>query len=121
MSKLETMNRLRSEQDILDRLDNVKRLIEMETTLLVSAGACNWRRYTLTDRNGQRIRPSTYDLLHDVRDEIQLELLSIVALCYGDAPDIGEPAPMLEWKEGDDYNTEDLFRDTWDKCLQWNA
>lgn len=121
MSKLEIMNRLRTEQDILDRIDNVKRLIGMETTLLTSAGAGHWRSYTLTDRDGRRIRPSNYDLLHDVRDEIQLELLSIVALCYGDAPDIGEPAPMLEWKEGDGYSTEDLFRDTWDKCLQWNA
>lgn len=34
MTKIEQESRLRREKDILDRIDNVKRLIEMEGTLL---------------------------------------------------------------------------------------
>lgn len=110
-------SRLRREKDILERIENVKRLIQMETTLLVSNGASMWCRYCMTDREGKRLGGVSDDLLRSVREEIQLQLLSIAALCYGDNPDVGEPIPMLEWKEG----MCDEFRDTWEKCLMWNA
>lgn len=115
--------RLRREQDILDRIENVKRLIQMETTLLVGEGCRHYGRYYFTDRDGKRIGNVTDDLLHDLRAEIQLQLLSITALCYGDNPDVGEPVPMLEWKmrATAEKHPEDIFRDAWDKCLIWNA
>lgn len=122
MSKIEKDSRLRRERDILDRLENVKRLIEMETTLLTVEGARYWCHMSRTTRDGKQIGD---DLLHEVRDEIQLQLLSITALCYGDNPDLGEPAPMLEWNYNNDdkhnEHPEDRFRHVWDECLQWNA
>lgn len=121
MSEIEINARIRREKDILDRIENVKRLIQMETTLLTVEGAGTWCRYCLTDRDGKHIRPPVYDLLHDVRDEIQLQLLSITALCYGDNPDVGEPAPMLEWNNSKDFCPSDKFRDVWEECLIWNA
>lgn len=116
-------SRLRRERDILDRLDNVRRLIEMETTLLTVEGARMWCNFNMTDRHGNRIGDSTDDLLHELRDTIQMQLLSITALCYGDNPDVGEPFPMLEWKftEGREGHPADEFHDMWDKCLVWNA
>ena len=39
MNKMEIKETLRREQNILDRIDNVRRLIEMETTLLTVEGA----------------------------------------------------------------------------------
>lgn len=113
--------RLRKEQDILDRLENVKRLIQMETTLLTSNGAELFGIYCLVNGEGKRARSHVYNLLQDLREEIQLQLLSITALCYGDSPDVGEPIPMLEWKDDNEENSEDIFRETWDKCLGWNA
>lgn len=111
----------RREQDIIERLDNVKRLIEMEHTVLTANGAMGFCRYCNVDREGKRIGSSVDDLLHDLRGEIQLQLLSITALCYGDNPDIGEPVPMLEWNRDNDYVSEDRFRDVWEQCLIWNA
>lgn len=119
-SKPEVKSVLRREQDILDRLDNVKRLIEMETTLRTATGTDMWGCYCLTGRNGERISD---DLLHTLMEEIQMQLLSITALCYGDNPDLGEPAPMLAWKFGADKggHPADRFHDMWDECLEWNA
>lgn len=114
-------SRLRREKDILDRLENVKRLIQMETTLMTAEGAKQWQGYYRVDRNGNRIGSAVDDLLHDVRDEIQMQLLSLTALCYGDNPDVGEPTPMLEWKTDNDFCSEDKFREAWDECLMWNA
>ena len=122
MSKLEKESRLRRERDILERLENVKRLIEMETTLLTVEGARYWCSMNRKTKDGKQIGD---DLLHEVRDEIQMQLLSITALCYGDNPDLGEPAPMLEWnynnESEDNRHPADRFRDTWEECLQWNA
>lgn len=113
---------LRREQDILDRLENVKRLIEMETTVVTAIGARQYIGYCMVNRNGQRIGSSVDDLLHDLQEEIQLQLLSIAALCYGDNPDLGEPYPMLEWRVSEtDEHSEDKFRDMWHECLQWNT
>lgn len=110
-------SRLRREQDILDRLENVKRLIQMETTIMTANGAKKYVGYCMVNRDGLKI--GTDDLLRNLRDEIQLQLLSITALCHGDNPDIGEPYPMLEWVSGLDENAEDKFRDVWEKCLKW--
>lgn len=122
MNSNDVKARLRREQDILDRIENVKRLIQMETTLLSSEGADQFINYCRVNNAGQRIGSqwSNY-LLNELRGEIQLQLLSIVALCYGDNPNVGEPMPMLEWKSNSDVNTEDTFRDTWEQCLAWNA
>ena len=118
----EENDRLRKEAEILERLENAKRLIQMETTLLTAHGARMWCRYQMTDRDGKRVGLSIDDLLHDVRGEIQLQLLSIVALCYGDNPDVGEPFPMLEWNQrAEGFCPEDRFREVWDECLSWNA
>lgn len=111
----DTDSMLRREKDILDRLDNVRRLIEMETTLICGCGFRGWSRYRETDKNGEWISQRT--LLEELRDEIQLQLLSITALCYGDNPDVGEPIPMLEFENG----KMDKFRETWEECLRWNA
>lgn len=114
-------DRLRKEADILDRIENVKRLIQMETTMLTAHGARTWCHFCRVDRDGKRLGSSIDDLLHEVRGEIQLQLLSIVALCYGDNPDVGEPWPMLEWKANEDFCSEDRFREVWDECLNWNG
>lgn len=121
MSKITVNATKRRESDILDRIENVKRLIEMENTIMMTEGAKKYAGYCQVDRNGQKIGNCTDNLLHDLRSEIQLQLLSITALCYGDNPDVGEPCPMLEWKHPDGYNAEDKFRDTWEECLQWNG
>lgn len=116
-------SRLRREQDIMERLENVKRLIQMEKTILTVNGAERFCRYCMVDREGKRIGRPSNDLLSQLRDEIQLQLLSIAALCYGSNPDIGEPVPMLEWNmsiEGDKH-PEDKFREVWEECLIWNA
>lgn len=114
--------RLRREQDILDRIENAKRLIQMETTLLTSEGADQFINYCLVNNKGEAVGSRWVNgLLNQLRREIQLQLLSIVALCYGDNPNVGEPMPILEWRSDSKTNTEDTFRDTWDKCLQWNA
>lgn len=118
MNKLEIQSELRREQDILDRLENVRRLIQMEYTLMTSDGANRFKRFCQTDRDGKRFGD---DLLNELRDTIQLQLLSIVALCYGDNPDIGEPAPMLEWATDIGCNAEDKFREVWGGCLRWNS
>ena len=113
MSTLEAKERLRREQNILDRLEGVKRLIQMETTLMTTEGATRFRGC----RNAGG-RP----LLNEVRYEIQVQLLSLVALCYGDNPDIGEPGAMLDWGgEVDGEHPEDYFRRTFNACLHWNA
>ena len=119
MSKLSVKDELRREQAILDRLQNVARLIQMETTLTVSEAPSHWGSYMLIRESDNYI--CSRRLLEELRSEIQLQLLSIVALCYGDNPDIGEPAAMLEWHSNGDYNPEDRFREVWDMCLQWNA
>ena len=121
MNKMEIKETLRREQNILDRIDNVRRLIEMETTLLTVEGAEKFKRYHMTDREGKRCGSDINDLLHELRDTIQLQLLSITAMCYGSNPDVGEPDAMLEWTVSRNVCTEDVFRDTWDKCLNWNA
>lgn len=120
MTSNEVKDYLRKEQDILDRLNDVKRLIEMETTLMTVKGAGTWIRFVLTSNDGKW---QSDDLLHQVRDEIQMQLLSIVALCYGDNPDIGEPTPILEWNTsyGGEDHPEDRFREVWDECLRWNS
>ncbi len=115
-------SRLRREQDILERIENVKRLIEMETTLINGIGARHWIRYKAVDSKGQSY--SNENLLDELRGEIRLQLLSITALCDGDNPDLGEPYPMLEWAssvEGSSDHPADLFWETWQECLRWNA
>lgn len=121
MSELVMRERKRREQNILDRLDNVRRLIEMETTILTVDGAKEYCRYHMVDRKGNMIGDSVDDMLHNLRGKIQLQLLSITALCYGNNPDCGEPDTMLEWKSSEGYSVEDKFRDTWEECLTWNA
>jgi len=117
-----TKAELRREQEILDRLENVKRLIQMETTIITSMGAEQYANYCMTDRNGQKIGGYSNNLLNDLREKIQLQLLSITALCYGDNPDLGEPDAMLGWKQSNtNEHSEDKFRDMWGECLQWNA
>lgn len=111
-SEVECNDKLRREADILDRIENVKRLVQMETTLFTAKGGSFWREYRMvSSKDRQAIGPS---LISDLREEIQLQLLSIVAMCYGDNPDLGEPCPLLEWVD------EDKFRDTWKECLTWN-
>ena len=113
-------SRLRREQDILERLENVKRLIQMETTIMTANGAGQYANYCMIDRNGQKIGGYGNNLLNDLREKIQLQLLSITALCYGDNPDLGEPDVMLEWKQSNtNEHSEDKFRDMWDECLGW--
>lgn len=123
MTKIEQESRLRREKDILDRIDNVKRLIEMEGTLLTVDGARQFASYSWTDRDGKRIGDTTNTVLNQLRDEIQLQLLSITALCYGCNPDVGEPTPMLEWNTDidDERHPADKFHDVFDECLRWNA
>ena len=120
MSNIKKKAILRREQDILDRLENVKRLIQMETTLLTAEKAGIWCAYRLSDRENKAHGGL---LLSELRDEIQLQLLSIAALCYGDNPDVGDPVPMLEWNGGcvDGEHPADAFHAMWDKCLIWNA
>ena len=118
MATIENKDRLRREQGILDRLEDVKRLIQMETTIMTNKDAYAWRRYRMrgTDDLG-----SSHELLHELRDSIQLQLLSILALCRGDNPDVGEPAPMLAWN----YPTDSCpcpaqkFYDVMGECLTW--
>lgn len=119
MSKLEKKARLRREQDILDRIENVKRLIQMETTLLTEEGADEYSMRK-SSCDGKALGRS---LLSDLREEIRLQLLSIVALCNGDNPDLGEPAPMLEWNMDREFeeHPSDRFHDVWEECLRWNA
>lgn len=120
MNELEMKARLRQEQDILDRIENVKRLIQMETTLLTAEGARHFVSYSMTDRDGKRCE---LGLLIELRDEIEMQLLSIVALFYGKNPDIGEPAPMLEWNTNidDERHPSYKFWDVFEECLVWNA
>lgn len=120
MSELEKKARLRQEQDILDRIENVKRLIQMETTLLTAEGASSYMHYKYSTSKGEAIGRR---LLDDVREQIEFQLLSIVALCNGDSSDIGEPAPMLEWNTNKEFeeHPEERFRDVWKECLMWNA
>lgn len=122
MSQAENKARLRQEQEILDRIENVKRLIQMETTILTAHNAKEYAAYCRVDCDGKRIGYICDNLLNNLRDEIQLELLFIVALCYGDNPDIGEPCPMLEWHKNGEYeeHPEDRFREIWEECLGWN-
>lgn len=113
-------SRLRRETDILERIENVKRLIEMETTLITGIGTRTWIGYKAVDSKGQSY--AQHNLLDDLRDEIRLQLLSITALCDGDNPDLGEPYPMLEWaSEVDGENASDKLWEIWQKCLHWNA
>lgn len=120
----EKQSRLRREADILERLENVKRLIQMENTIEVGNGCEHFAGYCMVDREGKALgNKFSNNLLNEVREEIQLQLLSIVALCYGDNPDIGEPMPMLEWNmdyKGDKHPS-DAFRDLWDEVLNWNG
>lgn len=120
MNAIEKQAYLRREEDILDRIENVKRLIEMETTLITSTGAGKFVSYHRTDRDGKSYGNG---VLSELRDEIQMQLLSITALCYGKNPDMGEPVPMLEWKEGSasGQHPSDRFWDVWEECLMWNA
>lgn len=121
MNMIEQRARLRREKDILDRLENVRRLIQMETTLETAEG-CEYysvyKNYVLETKEA-----FGKHLLDDLRDNIQFQLLSIAALCYGDNPDIGEPVPMLCWKhkQGEETHPADRFRDMWEDCLEWNA
>lgn len=120
MSSLVTESRNRRETDILERMDNVKRLIEMENTLMVCPGAYHWKGYKAVDSKGQSYSRRT--LLDEVREEIKMQLLSIVALCDGDNPDIGEPYPVLEWRGSvDGEHPSDVLWETWQKCLAWNG
>lgn len=70
-----------------------------------------------------RTNKDGHQIVSELRDEIQLQLLSIVSLCYGDGPDCGEPCPMLEWSSDikGEENAEDRFRRVWEECLEWNA
>lgn len=111
----EIESRLRREADILERIENVKRLIQTETTLLTVRGGNQFCRYKRVSNDESHISPNS--LIYELREEIQLQLLSITALCYGDNPDVGEPMPMLEWETG----KMDKFRDAWEECLSWNA
>lgn len=113
MSDLRVKAERRRELDIIERLENVKRLIQMECTLMTVEGAEMWRTFRLAKDD----KCYGNNLLHSCRDEIQLQLLSIVAMCYGQNPDIGEPTAMLEWAD----NCEDEFRDMFEKCLHWSA
>lgn len=114
--------RLRREQEILDRLDEIKRLVQMEYTIETANGAKKYAKYCMTGSDGKKIGGYSDNLLNDLREEIQLQLLSVTALCYGNNPDLGEPCPMLEWKTSNtSEHSEDKFRDMWEECLQWNA
>ena len=124
MGAIEKKSMLRREQDILDRLENVKRLIQMETTLMTPEGAGHWRGYCWVNNKGQIIGDKmSNNLLKELREQIQLQLLSITALCNGDNPDVGEPVPMLEWNTSNNEGRHpaDVFHDVWEKCLIWNA
>ena len=118
MSELEKKARLRQEKDVIDRIENVKRLIQMETALVTGGGASDYGHYMYTTSKDEVVGCL---LLNVLREQIQLQLLSIVALCCGDSPDIGEPCPMLEWQKNGEYeeHPEDRFRDTWKECLVW--
>lgn len=120
MSKEEIKARLRQEQEILDRIDNVRRLIQMETTLLTGTGIHQYCGYQMVTRDGEAI---SRRLLDELREEIQMQLLSITALCYGASPDIGEPMAILEWNTSGatGEHPADRFHDVWDECLTWNA
>ena len=122
-SKAEIEARLRREQDILDRLENVKRLIQMEKTLLTCKGVDRYIGYKDYVRKDNTVFGN--ELLSDLRDVIQRQLLSIVALCYGANPDVGEPMPMLEWNVNAKFENgehpADRFWDVFDECLYWNA
>ena len=118
MSELEKKARLRQEKDVIDRIENVKRLIQMETTLLTVEGASDYGHYRYTTSKDEVVGGW---LLNDLREQIQLQLLSIVALCCGDSPDIGEPAPMLEWNMDREFeeHPSDRFHEMWEECLVW--
>ena len=119
MTKNENLARLRQEQDILNRIDNVKRLIQMETTLLTCDGCSLYPQYQLSDREGKAFSDT---LINNLRDKIEMQLLSITAICYGKVPDMGEPMPTLEWKQSDtDQHSADKFWDAFEECLAWNA
>lgn len=120
MSKLKKDNRLRREQDILARIENVKRLIQMEGTLLINDNNHCWSRYTLIGRDRREISNM---LLDELRGEIEMQLLSILAMCFGKNPDTGEPAPMLEWNTDADVDEHpsDAFWTMFEKVLRWNA
>ena len=117
MSELEKKARLRREQDILDRIENVKRLIQMKTTLLTAEGAKEYLWYK-SHVDGKALGNN---LRCELDEEIQMQLLSIVALCNGDSPDIGEPAPMLEWNMDREFeeHPSDRFHEMWEECLVW--
>ena len=118
MSELEKKARLRREQDILDRIDNVKRLIQMKTTLLTVEGASSYIHYKYSTSKNEALGSC---LLNDLRERIQFQLLSIVALCNGDNPDLGEPAPMLAWNMDREFEEHpaDRFHEMWEECLVW--
>lgn len=122
MSSLEVKARLRREQDILDRIDNVKRLIQMKTTLRTAEDASNYMGYKWYSRSDGKAFGA--ELINDLSEVIQLQLLSIVALCNGDNPDIGGPCPMLEWQPMNKKSKKhpvDRFYDVWEECLRWNT
>ena len=120
MSTAITNARKRREADILERIENVRRLIEMENTIMTVEEANKYANYCYVDKNGQKMGGISDNLLRDLRNDIQLQLLSITALCYGDNPDLGEPCPMLEWNSSNGC-VEDKFRDMWKECLIWTA
>ena len=94
----------------------------MEYTIETANGAKKYAKYCMTGSDGKKIGGYSGNLLNDLREEIQLQLLSVTALCYGNNPDLGEPCPMLEWKTSNtSEHSEDKFRDMWEECLQWNA
>ena len=115
-------SRERRLQDILERIENIKRLIIMEHTLMTGIGVGHWRGYKAVDSKGQAFKHQ--NLLDEVREEIRLQLLSVTALCDGDNPDLGEPYPMLAWANSPKDSNEhpaDILWNVWQECLTWNA
>ena len=66
MSKHTENATLRREREILDRLENGRRLIEMEATITTVTGAKRFCSYMMTDRAGNKLSKI---LLTELRDE----------------------------------------------------
>ena len=94
----------------------------MKTTLMTAEDASNYGSYKWYSRSDGKAFGA--ELIYDLSEVIQLQLLSIVALCNGDNPDLGEPCPMLEWQSMSNKQKKhpaDRFYDVWKECLRWNA
>lgn len=123
MRKAEVNDLLRKEQDILDRLENVKRLIQMDYTLRTVSGCEQYGSYREWHRGDEKAIGQP--LIRELDDTIELQLFSIIRLCNGDGSDCGEPMPMLTWNMN--YNGEhnkhpsDAMWALMQECFVWDA